>query len=229
MKWVAILAMAVAMVSQASLGADPGVSTPPTTVGAEGKASTPPDAVTVAKQLCQRGCPEEAAKVLEAAVAGDPLDVAALELLVRTRQELAESLSAGGNLSAAGDQLHRALAAARACQDCALSDGTTDMGLLDKIRALRQSSQAAVERHVRLVVRQARGSYYEGKGIIDDDEEKFIEALVLLDGVKGLLEDVPLELRQSFAEVWWKCYLELGSADIAQYKARTYCANGTQQ
>ena len=54
----------------------------------------------------------------------------------------------------------------------------------------------------------------------------FIEALILLDGVKGSLLNVPEAVRKSYAATWVKCYDQLGNSDIAQYRARTALING---
>lgn len=186
----------------------------------------PPDPKVVARELLNRGHREEAASVLEAGLARNPLDVAAIDLLVATRLDLAELNTSVELWPEASSQLERALSFINACRMQSFRRVEPDMSWFDRTRSHKNTLESRIQRYVEAIVRSSSALLDQARSFWGSDKEKVIEALVMLDGVKKLLPHVGLSTRNKYAELWADLYNRLGTANRERYKVRTTLRNG---
>jgi hypothetical protein len=93
--------------------------------------------------------------------------------------------------------------------------------------SLQETVHDAIDNLGERVIAIAEGLYCSGKGKHiwnNDDEEKFIEALVNLDSQR--VDLLSSAVRARHAVVWQKCLSELSDAQREDYKRRSAITNG---
>jgi hypothetical protein len=185
-----------------------------------------PDVVVAAKELIDQGLLKDALVMLEGGLSRTPQHIAAMELLVQTRRTLAREHTSQGQIPHASFQLDRAIAQVKYYRQWLLANGISDKDWLNQAQTLSSELLTEIRTHFRTAMQRAEGLYREAKGFWNDDEELFIQGLIILDGVKGVLKYAPRNLRESYARTWIKLHDELWDSDRAEYDARTQLVNG---
>ena len=194
------------------------------------------DASAMAKALVDRGAVADAIELLEVELAARPFNRAALELLVALDRKVAERKRKSGALGVAGGHLGRASDWIAYVRKAELAREQIDMEWLDHLRGLAKEVMVAVETTqadihrrdestIRRAIRRARACYQSGRGFWNDDEDEFVDALLVLDDVKPKLAGVSAGTAKEFAEIWVTLWDELGDSDREKYRVKTHLRN----
>lgn len=184
--------------------------------------------VAVAAELLADGHQADAARVLEYHLSIAPEDSEALALLVQTLREKAAEARASGRGADEFNHYARALSTLAGCYEYALAVAPEKRDWLNGMDRLRQQLVRQVRSRVEQVIAQAGALYEEGRTpwYRRNIRGKFIEALVLLDGVnQDLLARIPMSTRRDYAAIWAKCFDRLGNAAREEYKTTTALVN----
>ena len=180
-----------------------------------------------AARLMEQGRFKEAAMYVEWALTKDPANTKAwttyFELVFKRAEQHQEEEEPG---EAVGD-LEKALKAVRGWRNVLVRIEGTDPEAIAKLVLAQEAIQDKLDSLAKAVRAKAESLYSEGKGehwYNNDNEDKFIDALVLLDSQK--VDLLSPRLREAHAAIWTKCSCELGKNRIEEYKKRTAIENG---
>lgn len=214
-------------------------------------APEPAGAVVTATRLAEQGHGDDAVGVLEAALSRNPFDLVCLRALVRVRRQLAKAAAEDRNLEQAAQHLDTGASAVALVRRAFQTEPPSDPSVFDRLSELqrdvadaadlmrrkhaakveaergraRERTRREARRSVQSAMSDANRLYADAKGFWNDDEDRIIEALIRLDDVAHLLADVPISLRELYADVRIKCLSELGRDDEERYRVRTLLLN----
>jgi len=184
------------------------------------------DAMPQAARLLAEGRLDEAALVVERALAQDPSDVRSWELYVEIALSRASECESDGDYRGAADALERAHKALAQWRQVLVQGPHATQEAVQKLVGFRTRVQEGLDGLAETVIAEAERLYDEGekpwpKGY---DKDKFIEALVLLDSQR--VDLLSVHVRKKHAELWTRCYRELGEYHRGIYRLRTALVNG---
>ena len=180
-----------------------------------------------AARLMEQGCFKEAAMYVEWALTKDPTDTEARAMYLELAFKRAEQHQAKEEPGEAVGALEKALEAVRGWRNVLVRIEGTDPEAIAKLVLAQEAIQDKLDSLAKAVRAKAESLYSEGKGehwYNNDNEDKFIEALVLLDSQR--VDLLSPRLREAQAAIWTKCFSELGKNDIIKYKILTAQVNG---
>ncbi|MFO7897764.1 MAG: hypothetical protein R6V58_01750, partial [Planctomycetota bacterium] len=174
-----------------------------------------------------------------------------LRALVRVRRQLAKAAAEDRNLEQAAQHLDTGASAVALVRRAFQTEPPSDPSVFDRLSELqrdvadaadlmrrkhaakveaergraRERTRREARRSVQSAMSDANRLYADAKGFWNDDEDRIIEALIRLDDVAHLLADVPISLRELYADVRIKCLSELGRDDEERYRVRTLLLN----
>ena len=171
-----------------------------------------PGGLGEAARLLAEGRHREAAVLVERILNGNPHETRAWELYFQILFGHARELEASGDYVTAVDTLAKAIQAVRAWRGVLVGADKADPDAVLLLVKMRDATQQAIDSMADRVIDKARALYAEGKGeswYNNDDEGKFIEALVLLDSQR--IDLLSADTREAYASIWTRCYAELGT------------------
>ncbi len=185
-----------------------------------------PDPEAAARELLQQGHTEEVATVLEGVLTRDPGNLSALKLLVSTRRQLAKRYATSARHAAASTNLEKMIRVITSLRGAVLRSAAPDTEWLSETRKLHEEVEAHILYHVSALTAEAQHIRDNALSFWGSDKDMVIDALVVLDAVKGLIRYVPLDARRAWHDLWVDLYHRLGNADRERYKTRTALING---
>ena len=187
------------------------------------------DPLDDAARLVEEGRLKEAVVLLERILTMDPTNTRAWEMYFEIALRQAKQHQENGEYGEAVEVLVKAMHALSQWRSILVLGQGADQEAIAKLVSYQEAVQKALDGLCMTVVVKAEELYEAGKGehwYSNDDEEKFIEALVLLDSHSQRIDLLSTEVRRRHATIWTKCHTELGGNDVETYKLRSALTNG---